>query len=102
MRATGALSVGCLLLLLSASLVAVQEPQFRATTEAVPLHVSVTDPQGRPVGGLTAADFTVIDAGRPAEVVAFAAPPSRMNARLLIGNDRRLERHLLAVRTEAT
>jgi VWFA-related protein len=48
-------------------------PRFRAGVEVVPVEVSVLDARGRPVPGLTAADFTVTEDGRPQRIVAFAA-----------------------------
>lgn len=63
----------------------VQPPTFRTGVDAVQLDVSVLDKDRRPVRGLTAADFTVLEDGRPRQIVAFsaielpppqAAPPS--------------------------
>ena len=48
-------------------------PAFPARAEAVTLDVVVVDKQGRPVRGLTAADFTVLEDGRPQTVVGFEA-----------------------------
>jgi len=48
-------------------------PTFRAGTNVVELDVSVLDKNRRPVMGLTAADFTVLDNGQPRPVVAFSA-----------------------------
>ena len=66
------------------------EPQtFRTGIDAVQLDVSVLDQQRRPVRGLTAADFTVLEDGRPRQLVAFSAvelpplptaPPSGVDA----------------------
>lgn len=50
-----------------------QPPTFRAGTEIVHLDVSVLDKDRRPVRGLTAADFTIIENGQPQPVVAFSA-----------------------------
>ncbi|HLE83896.1 MAG TPA: VWA domain-containing protein [Thermoanaerobaculia bacterium] len=46
---------------------------FEETTDVVEVQipVNVYDRQGRPVRGLTAADFRVLDEGRPQEVVGF-------------------------------
>ena len=63
----------------------VQPPTFRTGVDAVQLDVSVLDKERRPVRGLTAADFTVLEDGKPRQIVAFsaielpppqAAPPS--------------------------
>lgn len=48
-------------------------PTFRAGTEIVHLDVSVFDKDRRPVRGLTADDFTILEDGKPRPVVAFAA-----------------------------
>ena len=66
------------------------EPQtFRTGIDAVQLDVSVLDQERRPVRGLTAADFTVLEDGRPRRLVAFSAvelpplptaPPSGVDA----------------------
>ena len=50
-----------------------QLPTFRTSVDAVQLDVSVLDKERRPIRGLTAADFTVLEDGKPREVVAFAA-----------------------------
>src|ERR671913_1679168 len=50
-----------------------QPPTFRAAVDAVQLDVSVLDKDRRPVRGLTAADFTVLENGKPRPIVAFSA-----------------------------
>jgi VWFA-related protein len=47
-------------------------PQFRAAADLVPVDVSVLDRDRRPVRGLTAADFTVTEDGKPQPIVAFS------------------------------
>jgi hypothetical protein len=62
-----------------------QPPTFPSRVELVTVDVVVLDREGRPVRGLTRADFTVEEDGRPQEVVSFeafvaeapAAAPSR-------------------------
>ncbi len=49
------------------------QPTFRSGVDVVQLDVSVLDRNRRPVRGLRAADFTVLDGGRPQEIVAFTA-----------------------------
>ncbi len=49
-----------------------QPPQFRASVDIVQVDVSVVDRDKHPVTGLDAADFTLLENGRPQEVVAFA------------------------------
>ncbi len=50
-----------------------QIPTFRTGVDAVQIDVSVLDKDRKPVRGLTAADFTVLEAGKPREIVAFSA-----------------------------
>jgi VWFA-related protein len=51
-----------------------REPvQFRTRTDIVQVDVSVLDNQRRPVRGLTQADFTVLEDGRPRPVEVFTA-----------------------------
>lgn len=56
-----------------------QTPTFRAGIDIVDVDVSVLDRHRLPVRGLTAADFTVFEDGKPRPVVAFSAVdlPSR-------------------------
>lgn len=49
-------------------------PTFAAAAEIVHVDATVTDRKGRPVPGLTAADFALFEDGRPVAIVAFAAP----------------------------
>jgi len=66
------------------------EPQtFRTGVDAVQLDVSVLDAERRPVRGLSAADFTVLEEDKPRRLVAFSAidlppmpaePPSAADA----------------------
>ena len=48
-------------------------PVFREQTDLVVVDVVVADKQGRPVTGLTAADFPVLDEKRPQPIVSFEA-----------------------------
>jgi VWFA-related protein len=48
-------------------------PQFRSSVDLVHLDVSVLDGHRRPVLGLTADDFTVLEDGKPQAVAAFSA-----------------------------
>jgi VWFA-related protein len=47
-------------------------PTFRSGIDVVHVDVTVLDSDRRPVRGLTAADFTVIEDGKPRPIVAFA------------------------------
>lgn len=50
-----------------------QRPQFRASVDLVHLDVSVLDKDRRPVRGLTAEDFVILEDGKPQTVATFAA-----------------------------
>src|SRR6476659_8321599 len=50
-----------------------QPPVFKAAVDLVHLDVSVLDKNRVPIRGLTAADFTVIEDGKPQSIVAFSA-----------------------------
>ena len=52
---------------------AAQQPQFRSRLDLVHLDVSVLDKKRQPVRGLTAADFTVLEDGKPQPVTVFSA-----------------------------
>lgn len=46
-------------------------PIFRGGVDVIPLDVLVLDGQRQPVRGLTAADFTVLESGKPQPIIAF-------------------------------
>src|SRR6188474_1120167 len=50
-----------------------QETVFKAGVDLVDLAATVTDRDGRFVGGLTKNDFVVYDDGRPQEIVTFSS-----------------------------
>jgi VWFA-related protein len=69
MKRLAAVAVICVL---GAALAAqVAQPQFRSRVDVVHLDVSVLDRDRRPVRGLTAADFTVLEDGKPQKVSVF-------------------------------
>jgi VWFA-related protein len=61
-----------------------QLPTFRSGVDIVELDVTVVDKDRRPVRGLTAADFAILEKGRPQPIVAFTAvdvpPPAPASA----------------------
>ena len=72
MRRSTALVAGwCVSATLLAAAAQQQQPTFRGGVEIFHLDVSVLDKNRRPVRGLTAADFTVLEDGKPAKVVAL-------------------------------
>jgi VWFA-related protein len=50
-----------------------QRPVIRVGVDAIVVDVSVLDEKGQPVTGLTADDFTILDAGRPRAITTFQA-----------------------------
>ncbi|MEX2271033.1 MAG: VWA domain-containing protein [Vicinamibacterales bacterium] len=50
-----------------------QRPQFRTRVDLVQVDVVVTDRQGNPITGLTAADFAIVEEGRPQVMSQFEA-----------------------------
>ena len=50
-----------------------ERPQFRSGVDLVHLDVSVLDKDRRPVRGLAAADFSILEEGQPQTVTAFSA-----------------------------
>ncbi len=50
---------------------AAQEPTFRSSTRIVPVLATVTDASGRLVPSLEQEDFTILDNGKPQEIVFF-------------------------------
>jgi VWFA-related protein len=53
------------------SLVAQQQPTFRATAQTVSIYATVTDPEGRLVPDLSRDDFEVLDNDQPQEIAVF-------------------------------
>ena len=59
-----------------------QRPLFRGGTDLVQVDVSVLDGKRRPVRGLTAEDFSILEDGQPREIQAFTEVylPDRVRA----------------------
>src|SRR5205823_1387214 len=49
-----------------------QQPTFRAGVDVIRLDVSVLDKNRQPIRGLTAADFTILENGKPQRIVALS------------------------------
>ena len=60
-----------IVLLAAITTVAAQGPTFRATTQIVSVPATVTDAQGRLVPSLEQDQFTILDNGRPQDLVFF-------------------------------
>jgi VWFA-related protein len=77
--ARGGALVVCLCVLAAPAVAAISEPAAAgtpgpSTPKTLTLDVLVTDPNGRPIPGLTAADFELSVDGAPAAITAFEAP----------------------------
>jgi Ca-activated chloride channel family protein len=59
------------IVLVSASLALGQQATFKAGTSIVPVLTTVLDKEGRLVADLTQEDFTILDNGKPQEIVFF-------------------------------
>src|SRR6187431_258280 len=49
-----------------------QPPRFRSSVDVIQVDVAVVDRDKRPVTGLSAADFTLLENGKPQDIVGFA------------------------------
>jgi VWFA-related protein len=78
-----------------------QQPVFRASTDAVPLWIAVTDSAGEPVLDLNLEDFEILDNGQRAEPVAFSRQASPLALRVLVANTPRLRKEEARVRSLA-
>src|SRR5688500_13638273 len=80
-------------------------PTFPTQAEAITVDVVVLDRDGRPLRGLTKADFTVLEDGHAQEIVAFEAreiqagpaPPRDVVAEHVVSNGRRRDGRVLAL-----
>jgi len=82
-RAVHGLAAACLALTAGVLAFAQQAPVFKSKVEVVQLDVSVLDKHRQPVRGLSQADFTILEDGKPQPIVGFAtfdladdAPPA--------------------------
>jgi Ca-activated chloride channel family protein len=71
-----------------------QRPSFRAGVELVSMSVTVTDARGRYVSGLDPSDFTVLEDGRPQELVFFSTAITALTVSLLIDSSASMEQQL--------
>lgn len=84
-----------------------QPPTFRSNVELVQVDVVVVDKDGTPIRGLTKADFTLVDRGKPQTIAAFdeishtpepaAATPSLPAVRLDVANNQSAQSDRLIV-----
>ena len=63
--------VSALTISLQAQQTPAPQPVFRSGVELVQVEVVVTGRDGRPVHGLSASDFVVLDRGKPQEIAAI-------------------------------
>jgi hypothetical protein len=78
-------------LLLACSLSALaqsQAPVFRVETNLQSISVEVTDKQRNDVHGLTASDFTLLEAGQPQKIAFFEAESEPISLAILIDSSR--------------
>jgi VWFA-related protein len=66
-------AVTACLILASVFVLRAQQPTFRATVDLVHFGVSVVDKQGKPVTGLKAEDFQIVEGGKPQALKYFSA-----------------------------
>jgi VWFA-related protein len=64
--------------------VAAQQPIFKSTAERVTVAVVARDRHGRPLAGLAAADFDVLDDGRTRPILDFRSDTSAISVALLL------------------
>jgi Ca-activated chloride channel homolog len=90
------------LLVLLAAMPAAQQKTFRSGVDLVALSVVVTDGQDKFVGGLSSADFTVLEDGVPQEVSFFSATPVPMDLALLLDTSASMVDKMSVVHEAAT
>ena len=75
--------------------------QFRSGVQMVPLTVTVTNRVGRPVGGLTSAEFTIFEDGARQTVSYFSAVDSPVDVAFLLDTSSSMARELPLAREAA-
>jgi len=73
--------VGCGIV---ASVTLMAQQPFRSSTDTVSIFATVNDTDGRLVSNLTAADFRVLDNGKPAEITVFSSDIQTITTTLLL------------------
>jgi Ca-activated chloride channel homolog len=76
---------------LSLSAIQAQTPVFRATTELQSIAVQAVDGKGNFVPGLTAADFTLLEDGRPQKIAFFGAEQQPASVAILLDSSRSMD-----------
>ena len=61
-----------------------QAPTFRAAVDLVPVFVTVTARDGRYASGLTKDDFTVLDNGKPQDIISFSDQAQAISVSLIL------------------
>src|SRR6266540_163973 len=64
--------ISCIALVVAQTPAPPQLPTFRTGVDVVELDVTVLDKDRHPLQGLTAADFTILEHGKPQPIVAFS------------------------------
>ena len=71
-----------------------QRPVFRSIVEVVSLSVTVTDEDGRHVGGLAADDFLILEDGEPQQPVFFSRAAVSLSVSMLLDSSASMEGRL--------
>ena len=92
------------IVLLSATVVldARQRATYRAGVDLVTLSVTVTDAGGRPVGGLDAKDFVVLEDGRRQQLTYFAPATTGLSVSLLVDSSASMEEQMFPAQKAAS
>src|SRR6201999_2378768 len=65
--------------------------QFKSETSLQSLAVQVTDSKGNSVSGLSAADFTLLEDGKPQKIAFFEAGPQPVSLAVLLDSSRSMD-----------